>query len=133
MYEKTPIKLHVNKITQRIPLSLPHENSVLSNFSADTCLGLGCEEVVYSMSVSISGAGPHINNFAYEIVRIHTLMICSNFFQYNSVSDTKVALSRCIPFISDALRLFFTVKTLMESIATQHAISKCYQHFISNQ
>ena len=28
--EKTPIKLHVNKITQRISLSLPNQNSLLS-------------------------------------------------------------------------------------------------------
>ena len=36
-YEKTPIRLHVNKITQRISLSLPNENSLLVMFSADLC------------------------------------------------------------------------------------------------
>ena len=33
MYKKTPIKLHVNKITQQISLSLPNENSFLVIFS----------------------------------------------------------------------------------------------------
>ena len=33
MYKKTPIKLHVNKTTQQISLSLPNENSFLVIFS----------------------------------------------------------------------------------------------------
>ena len=40
-YEKTPIRLHVSKITQRISLTLPNENSFFI-FSADRCHVFGC-------------------------------------------------------------------------------------------
>ena len=99
-FEKTPIKLYVNKITQRISLSLPNQNSLLVIFSADLCHVFGCEEAVYCMGVSMSGAGSHFPKFPYDIVRIHTLMIYSDVVEYNIVGDTKAALSRCIPFIS---------------------------------
>ena len=48
----------------------------------------------------MSGAGPHFPKFPYDIVRIHTLMIYSDFVEYNIVGDTKAALLSCIPFIS---------------------------------
>ena len=99
-YEKTPMKLNVNKITQRITLSLPHENSLLVIISADLCHVFGCEEAVYGMGVFMSGAGPHFPKFPYDIVRIHTMMIYSDIAEYNFVGDTKAALLRCIPFIS---------------------------------
>ena len=67
-YEKTPIKLHVNKITQRISLSLPNQNSLLCIFSADLCHVFGCEEAVYGMGVFMSGGGPHFPKFPYDIV-----------------------------------------------------------------
>ena len=57
-YEKTPTKLHVDKIAQRVSLSLPNQNSLLVNFSADLCHVFGCEEAVYVMGVFMSGAGP---------------------------------------------------------------------------
>ena len=48
----------------------------------------------------MSGAGPHFPKFHFDIVRIHTLMRCSDIVEYNIVGDTKAALLRCIPFIS---------------------------------
>ena len=66
--EKTPIKLHVNKITQRISLSLPNQNSLLVIFSVNLFHVFGCEEAVYG--VFMSGAGPHFPKFPYDIVRI---------------------------------------------------------------
>ena len=99
-YEKTPIKLHVNKIAQRISLSLPNQNSLLVIFSADLCHVFGCEEAVYGMGVFMSGGGPQFPKFPYDIVRIHTLMIYSDIVEYSIVGDTKAALLRCIPFKS---------------------------------
>ena len=99
-YEKTPIKLKVNRITQRTSLSLPNENSLLVIFSTDLCHVFGGEEAVYGMGVFMSGAGPHFPKFPYGIVRIHTLMIYSDIVEYNNVGETKAALLRCIPFIS---------------------------------
>ena len=43
---------------------------------------------------------PHEPQFAYDIVRIHSLMIYSDLVEYNIVGDTKTPLLRCFPFIS---------------------------------
>ena len=44
--------------------------------------------------------GPQEPEFAYDIVRIHSLMIYSDLVEYNIVGDTKTPLLRCFPFIS---------------------------------
>ena len=46
------------------------------------------------------GKGPHEPKFAYDIVRIHSLMIHSDLVEYSIVGDTKVPLLRCFPSIS---------------------------------
>ena len=69
-YEKTPIKLHVNKITLRISLCLPNENSLLVLFSADLCHVLGCQETIYGLVIFMRGAGLHFSKFPDGIVRI---------------------------------------------------------------
>ena len=97
-YEKTAIKLKVNRITQRISLSLPNENSLPVIFSTNLCHVIGCEEAVFGMGVFESGAGPHFPKFPYDIVRIHTLVVYSDVVEYKIVGDTKAALLRCIPF-----------------------------------
>ena len=68
--EKTLIKLKVNRITQRISLSLPNENSLLVIYITNLCHVFGCEEAVYGMGVFMSGAVPHFPIFPYDIVRI---------------------------------------------------------------
>ena len=50
--------------------------------------------------VLMKGKGPHEPQFAYDIVRIHSLMIYSDLVEYNIVGDTKNPLLRCFPFIS---------------------------------
>ena len=50
--------------------------------------------------VLMKGKGPHEPQFAYDIVRIHSLMIYSDLVEYNIVGDTKAPLVRCFPFIS---------------------------------
>ena len=49
--------------------------------------------------VLMIGKGPHEPEFAYDIVRIHSLMIYSNPVEYNLVGDTKAPLLRCLPSI----------------------------------
>ena len=51
--------------------------------------------------VLMKGKGPHEPQFAYNIVRIHSLMIYSDLVEYNIVGDTKAPLLRCFPFISN--------------------------------
>ena len=50
--------------------------------------------------VLMIGKGPHEPEFAYDIVRIPSLMIYSDTVEYNSVGDTKAPLLRSFPFIS---------------------------------
>ena len=44
--------------------------------------------------------GLHKALFAYDIVRIHSLMIYTAIVEYNKVGDIKAPLLRCFPFIS---------------------------------
>ena len=46
------------------------------------------------------GKGPHKPEFAYQIVRIHSLMIYTDVIEYNNVGDSKAPLLRCFPFLS---------------------------------
>ncbi len=48
----------------------------------------------------MTGKGPHEPEFAYDIVRIHSLMIYSDLVEYSIIGDTKVPLLQCFPFIS---------------------------------
>ena len=46
------------------------------------------------------GKGPHEPEFAYDIVRLHSLMIYTDLVEYNIVVNTKISLHRCFPLIS---------------------------------
>ena len=48
----------------------------------------------------MKGKGPHEPQFAYDLVRIHSLMNYSDLVEYNIVGVTKAPLLRCFPFIS---------------------------------
>ena len=48
----------------------------------------------------LRGRGPHKAESAYDLVRIHSLMIYTDLIEYNIVGDTKAPLLRCSPFIS---------------------------------
>ena len=48
----------------------------------------------------LRGEAPHKPGFAYDIVRIHSLMIYTDLIEYNIVGDTKDPLMRCFPLIS---------------------------------
>ena len=51
--------------------------------------------------VPMIGKGPHEPDFAYDIVRIHLLMIYSDLVEYNFFGDTKTPLLRCFRLISN--------------------------------
>ena len=48
----------------------------------------------------LRGKGSHKPELAYDIVRIHSLMIYTDLIEYNIGGDTKAPLLRCFPFIS---------------------------------
>ena len=50
--------------------------------------------------VLLIGKRTHEPEFAYDLVRIHSLMIYSDLVELNLNGDTKAPLRRCFPFIS---------------------------------
>ena len=50
--------------------------------------------------ILMGGKGSHEPTFAYDIVRIHSLMIYTDIVEYSIVGDTNASLLRCFPFIS---------------------------------
>ena len=91
--------MKVSHRTQRVVNQLANDTSDLAFCS--THLGnvfgniLGIE-----FDVLMIGKGPHEPESAYDIVRIHWLMIYSDLVEYSLVGDTKAPLLRCFPFIS---------------------------------
>ena len=48
----------------------------------------------------LRGKEPHKPEFAYDVVRIHSLMIYTDLVEYNIVGDTNSPLVRCFPVVS---------------------------------
>ena len=92
------IKVKVSRKTQKVEICLAKEASGLAFFSTD--LGnLFESNVLNEFGVKLRGKGPHKPEFAYDIVRIHSLMIYTDLIEYNIVGDTKAPLLRCFLFI----------------------------------
>lgn len=98
--DRFQITFSVDKISQQLYLHLPTESSKLVLHSGDLSHVFGADLKSNETGVWMSGKGPHKPQFAYDIVRIHTLMIYTDIVEYNIVGDTKAPLLRCIPFIS---------------------------------
>ena len=93
------IKVKVSRKTQKVEIYLANEASGLAYFSTD--LGhIFASNVGNEFGVMLRGKGPHKPEFAYDIVRIHSLMIYTDLVEYNIVGYTKAPLLRCFPFIS---------------------------------
>ena len=94
---KTVSKLKCLK-ERKVEIYLANERSGLAFFSTD--LGhILRSNVGKEFGVLLRGKGPHKQEFANDIVRIHSLMIYTDLIEYNIVGDTKVPLLRCSPFI----------------------------------
>ena len=93
------IKVKVSRKTQKVEIYLANEASGLAFFSTDLGHIFG-SNVGNEFGVMLRGNGPYEAEFAYDIVRLHSLMIYTDLIEYNIVGDTKVPLLRCFPFIS---------------------------------
>ena len=93
------IKVNVSRRTQKVEIYLANEASGLAFFSTDLGHIFG-SNVGNEFGVMLRGKGPHKPEFAYDSVRIHSLMIYTDLIEYNIVGDTKAPLLRCFPFIS---------------------------------
>ena len=100
--EKQPqrnITVKVSRRSQRVVIILANDTSGLAFYSTDLGQIFG-KNVGNEFGVLMIGKGPHEPEFAYDNVRIHSLMIYSDLVEYNIVGDTKAPLLRCFPFIS---------------------------------
>ena len=93
------ITVKVSRRTQKIVNMHANDTSGLAFCSTDLGHIFG-NNVGNQFGVVMKGKGPHRPQFAYDIVRIHSLMIYSDLVEYSIVGDTKAPLLRCFLFIS---------------------------------
>ena len=98
-YNETCITVKVSRRTKKVVNMLANDTSGLAFCSTDLGQIFG-KNVGNDVGVLMIGKGPHEPEFAYYIVRIHSLMIYTDLVEYNIVGDTKAPLLRCFPFIS---------------------------------
>ena len=115
------IKVEVSRRTQKVEYYLENEGSGLAFFSTDLGHVFGTN-VGNELGVMLRGKGPHKPEFAYDIVRIHFLMIYTDLIEYNIVGDTKAPLLRCFLFNS---------KLKSEDIITIRHLATCNSYCCS--
>ena len=93
------ITVKVSRSTEKVEIYLANGGSGLAFFSTDLGHIFG-SNVGDEFGVMSRGKGPHKSEFAYDIVRMHSLMIYADLIEYNIAGDTKAPLLRCFPFIS---------------------------------
>ena len=98
-HKETCITVKVSRRTQKVVVMLANDTSSLAFSSTDLGHIFG-NNVGNEYGALMIGKGPHEPAVAYDIARIHSLMIHSDLVEYNIVGDTKAPLLRCFPFIS---------------------------------
>ena len=98
-HRDTCITIKVSRATQKIKVYLANEELSLAIFS--TVLGHTFGgDLGKDLGILICGKGSHEPTLAYDIVRIHLLMIYIDIVEYNVVGNTKAPWLGCFPFIS---------------------------------
>ena len=100
VFKYNGIYVSVDKIKQKVAVHLPENQSVFIIQSADLSHIFGCDLEQNQTGVIMKEKGPHYPQYSYDLIRKHSIMICSHIIEYNIVGDTKTPLLRCIPFIS---------------------------------
>ena len=98
-HNETCITVKVSRRTQKVVVMLANDTPGLAFYSTELGHIFSNNEGNESGILMIR-KGPHGPEFAYDIVRIHSLMIYSDLVEYNIVGDTKAPLLRCLPFLS---------------------------------
>ena len=93
------ITVKVSGRMQKIEIYLANEGSGLP-FLSTYLRNIFGSNVGNEFGVKLRGKGPHKPESAYDLVRIHSLIIYTDLIEYNIVGDTKAPLLRCFPFIS---------------------------------
>ena len=90
------ITVKVSRRTQKVVIMLANDSSGLAFCSTDLGHNSG-NNVGNDFGVLMIGKGPHEPEFAYDIVRIHSLMIYSGIVEYKIVGDTKAPCYDAFP------------------------------------
>ena len=98
-HNETCITVKFSQRSQKVVIILAYDTSGLAFCSTDLGHIFG-NNVGNQFGVLMKGKGPHEPQFAYDIVRIHSLMIYSDLVEYSIVGDTKAPLLGCFPLIS---------------------------------
>ncbi len=98
-HRDTCITIKVSRVTEKVKVYLANDESSLAFFSTDLGHIIG-EDLRNDSGIFMRGKEPNEPSFAYDIVRIHSLMISTDIVEYNIVGDTKAPLLSCFPFIS---------------------------------
>ena len=93
------ITVKVSRRTEKCEIYFANERSGLAFFSTDLGHFSG-SNVGNELGVMSRGKGPPKLELAYDIVRIHSLMIYTDMIEHKIVGDTKATLLRCSLFIS---------------------------------
>ena len=94
-HNETCITVKVSRRSQKVVIILANDTSGLAFCSTDLGHIFG-NKVENEFGVLMKGKGPHEPKIAYDIVRIHSLMIYSDLAEYSIVGDTKAPLLRCL-------------------------------------
>ena len=101
-HSETCIAVEVSRRTQKVKIYLANEGSSLAFFSTD--LGhIFRRNVGDEFGVMLRRKAPHKPKFAYDIVRIHSIMKYTELIEYNILGDTKAPLLPCFFFRSSRL------------------------------
>ena len=98
-HRHTCITIKVSRLTQQVKVYLANEESSLAILNTDLGYVFG-GDVRNDLGILMRGKGSHEPTFAYDMVPIYPVMICTDIVEYNFVGDTKAPVRRCLPFIS---------------------------------
>ena len=93
------ITVKVFRGTQKVGIHLAIEESGLAFFSTDL-RHIFRRNVGHEFGLMLRRKGPHKPKFAYDIVRIHSLMIYTDLIECHIAGDTKGPSLRCLLFVS---------------------------------
>ena len=94
------ITVKVSRRTQKVEIYVAKQETGLACFRTDLGHNFG-SNVGKEIGVMLRRKRPHKPEYAYDIVRIHSLRIDTDLIEYNIVGDTKTPLLRCFPLISE--------------------------------
>ena len=97
-HKETCITVKVSRRSQKVVIILANDTSGLAFCSTDLGHIFG-NNMGNQFGVLMKRKGPHEPQFAYDTVRIHSLMIYSDLLECSIVGDAKAPLLRCFSFI----------------------------------